>query len=256
MRCRGPGPESVDWLCHLVEPPVASGCPTLPAAPTFTFTVRTKVAEHARELPVRISSDSQGWLDYGDDAADRAKRASWTTHRSAGRVLLVKMRPEFAALAPDAEALLRHIDAVRYETGGPANRTYYGGHTDSWQRYTSELPVALAVEVNVTSEAGSVTYTTTSPLEEGALYAVVLRHVSGISEKPSRPWVFADGVFPFMAGACGVAASGAATGSAASGGAAVSDASAATGTTSATSSGASAATGAAAATTTSGCIVS
>lgn len=84
-------------------------------------------------------------------------------------------RDEFVQLRDSPPALAAHIDRVRYDTLGPANCSYHGGDSRSWQRYTRSLPVPLHVAV-ADSDATRLECRPLAPLKPATLYALTLLH--------------------------------------------------------------------------------
>jgi ubiquitin len=101
-------------------------------------------------------------------------------------IMLLKLREdEFIQSGSVRSGLL---DRVRYNTFGPANETYYGGDTRSWQRYTYTHPV----DGEWMMERQVLVFHPAQCLEPG-WYAITLLHTVGISENS----ISDDALVPF-----------------------------------------------------------
>ena len=96
-------------------------------------------------------------------------------------VVVLKLSPEFTSIATKDELKAR-LDAVRYNYQG-INGSYYGGQSDSWQRYTTSLPVPSTIVID--EEPNTFNIHVTEQLEPSTWYAVVFlnnfSHYGGLS---------------------------------------------------------------------------
>ena len=104
------------------------------------------------------------------------------------RFAVLELSDEFLALSGDFDALHSRLNVVRYHHGG-INKSYYGGDTRSWQRYTRRKPIATNVELCDTGIRCAVQ----ERLVFGKLYALVILHTS----HDHRFVLYEDKLFPF-----------------------------------------------------------
>ena len=105
-----------------------------------------------------------------------------------GYIFLLELRPE----------ILNQLEDIRYNVFG-CNGSYYGGEVDSWQRYTSKLPIHSKRVINYVNNTFSVSISPEIPLRPNIWYAVVLLH-SPIRYK--NPNIFEDYLIPFLPNDC------------------------------------------------------
>lgn len=106
-------------------------------------------------------------------------------------VVVLKLSPEFTSIATKDEMNAR-LDAVRYNYQG-INGSYYGGQSDSWQRYTTSLPIRTSLRIG--DQPNIFTIRVTEQLEPNTWYAVVFLNHFGRSSK--APSFYEDYLLPF-----------------------------------------------------------
>ena len=128
---------------------------------------------------------SDDWHAYNEAFPDFV----WSDLHLECRFAVLELSDEFLALSGDFDELQVRLNAVRYDVFG-VNKTYYGGDTRSWQRYTRREPITTNVEP---CDSG-IRCAVQEPLVVGKLYALVILNTGHEHEFP----LFEDKLFPFM----------------------------------------------------------
>lgn len=116
------------------------------------------------------------WIEYLKESqkphpAPLVESYFWSEKENFCRIILVKLRPEFYENKNSTE-MMTYIEQVKYNTFG-VNKTYYGGDTRSWQRYTNEMPIESRL---LLPPEPLVQLVPIKALEPNTWYAVVLLH--------------------------------------------------------------------------------
>ncbi len=106
-------------------------------------------------------------------------------------VAVLELSSEFANTPEDV--LKAQLDAVRYFEKG-INGSYYGGQEDSWQRYTTSLPVNISIEVDEDND-NILHVVPLDTLKPSTRYAVVLLHSN---HKNKKRVFYEDYLLPFI----------------------------------------------------------
>lgn len=98
----------------------------------------------------------------------------WSMRRYDEGVMLVRLREEFTQDTQSLTDIDERLDRCRYNVL-KNNKTYYGGDTRSWQRYTREKPVKIS-SLKITPT--SLSFQVEKDLIDGAHYAVLFLHAT------------------------------------------------------------------------------
>ena len=177
-----PNPRMVTWE-HKIGYEDVSG-PDVPIANArFNITMSSSVDF------LTSSSRSEGqniWRNYWTGPEYR-----FTDVAVPDWVVVLKLSPEFTSVATKDEMKAR-LDVVRYNYEG-INGSYYGGQSDSWQRYTTSLPIRTSLRIG--DQPNNFTIRVTEQLEPNTWYAVVFLNHFGRSSK--APSFYEDYLLPF-----------------------------------------------------------
>lgn len=160
-----PNPRNVTWESRIVYENF-----TFVDVPIFNAQLTIAMSTDVNFLTVSRRSTGQNlWRDYWTGPEYR-----FTDLPIPGWVVVLELSSEYSS-AETKEDLKVQLDAVRYNYRG-INRSYYGGQNDSWQRYTTTLPVACSL---VIENANTLTICVIDELKPDTWYAVVfLNHFS------------------------------------------------------------------------------
>jgi len=186
LRLGGPPRRSVMWE-HKIDKNEISN-PNVPLADArFTFTM----VETAYFLTSSNRSKGQNiWRNYWTGPEYR-----FTDVVVPDWVVVLKLSPEFSS-AETKDELKARLDAVRYNYKG-INGSYYGGQSDSWQRYTTTLPIRISLRIG--DIPNIFTIRVAEQLEPNTWYAVAFLNNFGCS--PTVPSFYEDYLLPFKTAA-------------------------------------------------------
>jgi hypothetical protein len=124
-----------------------------------------------------IHKMQNAWENYlvKTHTPEKVQSFFWCKRNFSTRIMVVKLREEFVE---KGDNMLEYIEQEKYNIFG-INRTYYGGDSRSWQRYTKELPIDGKIEG--AQQLGFeqfllVKYSFSKELEEDTWYALLLLH--------------------------------------------------------------------------------
>lgn len=159
LKIGGPPRRRVTWTSRIINETVSNAVAPITDA-QFTF----ELSENVAFLAVRPRFKGQNlWRNYWTGPEYR-----FTDIVISGWVVVLKLSEELSS-SETKEELNTRLDAVRYNYQG-INRSYYGGQCDSWQRYTTVLPVRTTLRVTAPD---TFTLQVTEPLEPDTWYSVV-----------------------------------------------------------------------------------
>lgn len=121
---------------------------------TPTIVVGFKENENGLTIPLQVfpslynvykSTFCNQWQNYL--TAENLAHFNWTEKRYEERVMILKLADEFIDVinSKGESQMMEYLNSVRYHIGGPGS--YYGGDVRTWQRYTTEQPISLTIEV-------------------------------------------------------------------------------------------------------------
>jgi hypothetical protein len=209
-------PESELLLVHWVPfhwaPFIASSTPEqlavgVPLRPEISVSFQPSEGKTVRldllkDMGRYASSMQNIWPRYIAEGlnmtAESVSNLFWCSDAYASRVMVLKLRHEFARLGVD---MMPALKTVKYDSSEPANGSmtrdavgYCSGDLRSWQRYTLERPVAGSVVTD--QQARSVSFLPSASLEPETWYALVLLH--GNHTFPD--YIYEDWISPFKTG--------------------------------------------------------
>ncbi len=181
-----PSRRSVTWERKIDKKDISD--PNVPLVDArFTFTM----ADTAYFLTSSNRSNGQNlWRNYWTGPEYR-----FTDVVVPDWVVVLKLSPEFSS-AETKDELKARLDAVRYNYQG-INRSYYGGQSDSWQRYTTTLPIRISLRIG--DLPNIFTVRVTEQLEPNTWYAVTFLNHFG--RHPRVPSFYEDYLLPFKTAA-------------------------------------------------------
>jgi large subunit ribosomal protein L40e len=130
------------------------------------------------------------WYKYlgNVNGSEKANSFFWSNEQAYCRVVVLKLRAEF--IDQGQEKMMQLIEKEKYNCDG-INRSYYGGDSRSWQRYTIEKPVPGSLLLDDQNQ--TVQYKITQPLEPSCWYVLVLLH----SNHEFEDYIYEDYLIPF-----------------------------------------------------------
>ena len=131
--------------------------------------------------------DFQGhWTNYFNNESDKEK-VGWCDKNYTERVMILKLSSEFSYMSDEKE-ILNELNRVCYNMNG-INKSYYGGDLNSWQRYTTELPININIDV----DNNNLIVEVNEELEKNSWYVFALLH----SSHNFTPSLYDDYLIPF-----------------------------------------------------------
>jgi large subunit ribosomal protein L40e len=137
--------------------------------------------------PPRLQDSWDNYFESGEEFE------FWTTKTYKERVMVLKLSSELTSLCSeekDDSAMIEMLEKVKYNHDG-INRTYYGGDSRSWQRYTKQQPLKCALSWEDSSNRINIKMK--EELEPGTWYAIVLLH----SNHEYATYIYEDWIIPF-----------------------------------------------------------
>jgi len=143
LRLGGP-PQNVHW-----KPFIATTTPELlqqdvkrDSKLSITFSKKGKHIDLDELVDFQEIDSMQNLWDYY--IKEKEPVLFWTKKEYPTRIMLLKLRPEFADLGTN---MMPHLSKVKYDVFG-INKTYYGGEMRSWQRYTWSKPLDCEISIH------------------------------------------------------------------------------------------------------------
>eukprot|EP00475_Leptophrys_vorax_P034570 TRINITY_DN559_c0_g1_i2.p1 TRINITY_DN559_c0_g1~~TRINITY_DN559_c0_g1_i2.p1 ORF type:complete len:298 (-),score=72.44 TRINITY_DN559_c0_g1_i2:363-1256(-) len=176
LRLGGPDPSTYRWANHINRTSIDNLQTDVPTEAGYFMQVhfRTPVTklrwltDITNEKPLSVLQNL--WTNYFEDSS-----FIWTQDTYKERVMLLQLRSEFSDIAEQKSPaqMMDRINAVRYDMEG-INRSYYGGDSRSWQRYSDKFPISCDLELNFSEN--SLDVTVLEELKPSTWYALVLLH--------------------------------------------------------------------------------
>jgi hypothetical protein len=121
--------------------------------------------------------------------AEKAASFFWSSHIPSSRALLLELSEEFTKEGKDG--ISPALEREKYKFDG-INRSYYGGDSRSWQRYTRSLPVAGTISVDPHTLV--MEWRSSEALKPATWYAFLLVHSNHMCSSS----IYEDHLVPFQ----------------------------------------------------------